>query len=186
LLCWRIIQQPESLVAQVLRDKYFPNSTFLQASLGRNPSYAWRSIFKAKAIIEKGMLWRVGNGETIKIWGDKWLPSSGSSLVQSFPMGMNLDTRVSFLIDQQVGGWNYSLVQNLFDEGEAEQILSIALSPLHGPDRIIWGGTKNGIFIVCSAYHLEVQRRRQEDGCVHLNEQFQNSGSGCGVCKPRA
>jgi hypothetical protein len=79
-------------------------------------------------------------------------------------MGMNLDTRVSFLIDQQVGGWNYSLVQNLFDEGEAEQILSIALSPLHGPDRIIWGGTKNGIFIVCSAYHLEVQRRRQEEG----------------------
>jgi hypothetical protein len=78
---WRIIQQSESLVAQVLRDKYFPNSTLLQASLGRNPSYAWRSIFKAKAIIEKGMLWRVGNGETIKIWGDRWLPNSGSSLV---------------------------------------------------------------------------------------------------------
>ncbi|XP_062164873.1 uncharacterized protein LOC133871438 [Alnus glutinosa] len=79
-------------------------------------------------------------------------------------MGMDPDTRVSFLIDQQVGGWNYVLVQNLFVEREAEQILSIALSPLCRPDRITWGGTKNGTFTVRSAYHLEMQRRRQEEG----------------------
>jgi hypothetical protein len=101
---WRILQHPESLVAQVMRAKYFPDTAFMQASLGRNPSYAWRSIFKAKDLIEKGMLWRVGNGETIKIWGDRWLPNFGPSRVQSPTLGMDPDTRVSFLIDQQ-GGW---------------------------------------------------------------------------------
>ena len=36
---WRISQDIDSLAHQVLKDKYFPDSTFLEAQLGKNPSY---------------------------------------------------------------------------------------------------------------------------------------------------
>jgi hypothetical protein len=48
---WRLIQQPDSLVAKVLKEKYFPSCEFLQASVGRNPSCAWCSIFKAREVL---------------------------------------------------------------------------------------------------------------------------------------
>jgi len=37
---WRLIQDPNSLVGTILRDKYFPQSSFQKAKLGHNPSYA--------------------------------------------------------------------------------------------------------------------------------------------------
>lgn len=41
---WRILRFPNSLVSRVLKAKYFPNSSFLEAKLGSGPSYLWRSI----------------------------------------------------------------------------------------------------------------------------------------------
>ena len=55
--------------------KYFPDSSFSQAKLGHNPSFTWRSIRLAQEVVNKGMRWRVGDGHSIKIWSDKWLPS---------------------------------------------------------------------------------------------------------------
>lgn len=42
--------------------KYFAKVPFLQAELGKRPSYAWRSILVAKEIIVRGSRWNVGNG----------------------------------------------------------------------------------------------------------------------------
>jgi len=72
---WRILKYPDSLVARVLRDKYFPQGGFMEARLGNRPLYAWRSIFNARGVLEGGIRWRVGNGEKIRIWKDKWLTS---------------------------------------------------------------------------------------------------------------
>lgn len=40
----------------------------------------------------------------------------------------------------------------------------MVLSPLRHPDKLVWIGTKNGLFLVRSAYHLEMTRRVQEFG----------------------
>jgi hypothetical protein len=37
---WRLIQNPNSLAGQILKAKYFPNNNFLEANLGRQPSFA--------------------------------------------------------------------------------------------------------------------------------------------------
>jgi hypothetical protein len=68
---WRLIQDPNSLLGTILRDKYFLRSSFQKATLGYNPSYVWRSILKALMVLDNGLIWRVGNGEKIRIWGDK-------------------------------------------------------------------------------------------------------------------
>ncbi|XP_045792036.1 uncharacterized mitochondrial protein AtMg00310-like [Trifolium pratense] len=72
---WRILQNEESLLTRCLKGRYFPRSNFLHATLGYNPSYTWRSIFLARLeIIDHAGLWKVGDGQSIKIWEDNWLP----------------------------------------------------------------------------------------------------------------
>ncbi|MCI63366.1 ribonuclease H, partial [Trifolium medium] len=41
---WRIIQDPNSMIAKELKAKYFPNVIAVRAAVGYNPSYTWRSI----------------------------------------------------------------------------------------------------------------------------------------------
>jgi hypothetical protein len=54
----------DSLMARVLKAKYYPREDFLSAKLGRRPSYAWRSIFNAKGCFGGGI--GLAGGE----WGE--------------------------------------------------------------------------------------------------------------------
>jgi hypothetical protein len=36
--------------------------------------YTWRSILKAIDLLNKGVIWRVGDGGNIRVWDDPWLP----------------------------------------------------------------------------------------------------------------
>lgn len=67
---WRIIMNPESLLAQVYKARYFPNGSFLNATLGTRPWATWRSIWTARTYLERGLRYRVGNGNRISIWAD--------------------------------------------------------------------------------------------------------------------
>ncbi|XP_024036940.1 uncharacterized mitochondrial protein AtMg00310-like [Citrus sinensis] len=71
---WRIQQCPDSLVARVLQAKYFQSKNFLDAKLGSNPSYIWRSILWRRKIICSGSKWRVGNDQKIHIHKANWIP----------------------------------------------------------------------------------------------------------------
>jgi hypothetical protein len=128
------------------------------------PSYAWRSVCQARKVLEDGLLWRVGNGESIKIWSDKWLSSSFSHKVHTPIRGLDGNARVSDIIDSGTGWWNISLIRSIFDPGEADLICGIPLSPLRNLDKLIWQGTSHGFFIVKSAYHAEKQRRSSAEG----------------------
>lgn len=41
---WRLLQNPTSLAARIIRAKYYPSKTVLEAKLGNRPSFALRSI----------------------------------------------------------------------------------------------------------------------------------------------
>lgn len=47
---WRIMKDPDSLLASLLKARYYPNPSFLDAKLGHNPSYTW-SILCAKPVL---------------------------------------------------------------------------------------------------------------------------------------
>ncbi|CAM8945360.1 unnamed protein product [Rhodiola kirilowii] len=60
---WRIMSEPDLMVSKVLKAKYFPDSTLLEASSGSRPSYAWRGIMEAMGIIRHGAEWDAGEGK---------------------------------------------------------------------------------------------------------------------------
>lgn len=94
----RILQQPQSLVARVFKAKYFATSDFMIATLRNQPSYAWRSIFVAREVLHLGLRWHIGDGKSVHIWRDPWLPTKGSFMVRSIPQGSYPVESVSNLI----------------------------------------------------------------------------------------
>lgn len=62
---WRLISNPESLTAQVLKARYFKHQDIMEASLGSNPYYIWMSLMWSRELLNKGIQWRVCNGEKV-------------------------------------------------------------------------------------------------------------------------
>lgn len=52
---WRILQNPNCLMATILKARYFPDSTILTARVKTKASYAWKSLMFGKELLNKGM-----------------------------------------------------------------------------------------------------------------------------------
>jgi len=68
---------------KVFSAKYFPNGNILKALVHPKCFYAWRSILQAREVIEKGAIWRVGNGQLIDVWQHRWLPEPNNNKIIS-------------------------------------------------------------------------------------------------------
>jgi ribonuclease HI len=168
---WRLLQQPNSLVAQIFKEKYYPNGSFLDSNLGRQPSYAWRSIYNAKSLLAEGLLWRVGDGDSVKVWTDRWLPTPGSHKVQSPVHILLADASVSALLDLETNWWKTDLIFNIFSVDEAKAICSMPVCPRTRQDKLVWMGTKQGNFTVSSAYHMGKENGLKEEGsCSNVHQ----------------
>ena len=71
---WRLIDRPTSLCARVLKAKYFPNGQLLDTAFPTNQSPTWKAIVHGLELVKKGVIWRIGSGEQIRIWRDPWIP----------------------------------------------------------------------------------------------------------------
>ena len=72
---WRLLQEDESLLYKCFKARYFPRSNFLEASESLDCSFVWRSIMAAPHILKNGCCWRVGNGYSIRVHEDRWIPN---------------------------------------------------------------------------------------------------------------
>ena len=59
---WRLHMDRTSLFFRVFSAKFFPSGLVFDAKSSKG-SFAWQSILKARIVIEKGMLWRIGDGK---------------------------------------------------------------------------------------------------------------------------
>jgi len=158
---WRLIMEPNLLCAQVLRAKYFQNGDPLTASEKPGISYTWRSILRGLQALKKGLIWRVGDGSSINIWSDAWIPN-GVLRRPVTPRGRIVYNKVSDLIDPHSGTWDEELIKEIFWEEDVKHILSIPIK--HGrEDTLAWHFDNKGIFSVKSAYHvLEDAKERDQ------------------------
>ncbi|KAL5567359.1 hypothetical protein UlMin_030523 [Ulmus minor] len=130
---WRITQKPHSLVAQVLKARYFPCSSIWEAEALSSASYVWKSILWGRNLVAHGMRWRVGNGSQISVYNSRWIPQ-----------------------------WNAPLVSQLFLDFEAKLILALprpalGCSMADKQDSYCWHYDAKGLYSVKSAYRLGME-----------------------------
>jgi hypothetical protein len=154
---WRLLIAPDSLCAQVLKAKYYPQTSILDAQTMGGMSYSFRSILKGVDLLKKGIIWRVGDGSTVNIWTDNWL-ARDDALKPITPRYQSLLTKVAELINPITGQWDEALVRDTFMRIDAEVILA---TPIRDDfeDFAAWHYDSKGLFTVKSAYKLYVQMR---------------------------
>ncbi|KAK9985868.1 hypothetical protein SO802_030819 [Lithocarpus litseifolius] len=150
---WRLQMQHNSLAYRVLKAKYFPNCDFIHAPLGTNLSFTWRSIRAAEELVKFGLRWRIGNGDSVRVWEDKWLPTATTYKVSSPRLFLDPDTWVGELINKEEACWKTEAINSLSLPHEAEVIRGIPISSRLPEDKQIWALDSKGIFTVKSAYY---------------------------------
>ena len=125
---WRMMNNHDLLCYRGFKARFFPNGSILDAKDSTLGSYAWKSILSARNVIKKGAVWCIGDGQSICIRKDKWLPNKAyrkcSSPIPSIPP----DAKVSSLVDANTGNWKDNQINQSFLSYEARLILSIPLS----------------------------------------------------------
>ena len=70
---WSLLHDPNSLLAHLLKAKYYANNTILIGGIGHHLSYTWKGLWEAKLVIIKGSRWMIGDGNSVDIWSDCWI-----------------------------------------------------------------------------------------------------------------
>ena len=145
--CWRLIQNPDSLCAQVLRAKYYPDGDILKVGPKKGSSYTWQSIVAGIQTFKRGCIWRVGSGAQIDIQHDPWIPSSVTRKVIT-NRGATILSKVDELINPYTGQWDEDLIRDVFSPVDVHRILQIPLNYHLTKDFVAWNYTRSGTFSV--------------------------------------
>nr|XP_028964583.1 uncharacterized protein LOC114827108 [Malus domestica] len=83
--CWRLLTEPNSLWARVIKARYFSHCSFWEAKKGARASWAWSSLLSGRELLASGSHWQIMGGEEVRVWVDRWLPSLPSG--HPMPLG---------------------------------------------------------------------------------------------------
>ena len=131
-------------------------------------------MLAALPILKSGHCWRVGNGYSIRVQGDKWIPNFPSHRLLHLPNENVEGWVVADLIDHELHEWRIDVVKALFHEEEADAICKIPLSRRSVVDSITWLHNKNGKFIVKLAYRVAQQVLKVGKGAESSNGGYGN------------
>jgi hypothetical protein len=90
----------------------------------------WRSVLRGIELLKKGIIWRIGDGRSVHICNDPWIPR-GTTRRPCSNRGSHLIHRVNELIDPVTGLWNIELVKQTFHP-EDVQIILCSTCPRYG------------------------------------------------------
>ena len=134
---WRIINTPNSLIARLLKARYFKYGTFLCAKLGRNPSLVWRSIWSAQQILQQECRWRIGEGDNINLWIDSWLREAENFKLETSRPYSLATLKIEDLWIPNQKEWDVELLGQIVTERDANVIASIPLNLYNPVDELI-------------------------------------------------
>lgn len=148
---WRLLTSENSLVGRVFKPKYYPESNFLSTTLGRNPSYVWRSILESQMLLKWGARWRVGDGRNIEVLDQPWLSNEHNPYVTIQNDALR-GVMVYNLFKTNGRECDEDIIDDLFGERDIREIYSLVLNKNQYEDTIYWLFEQNGYYSVKSAY----------------------------------
>ncbi|KAL0289256.1 UNVERIFIED_CONTAM: hypothetical protein Sangu_2621700 [Sesamum angustifolium] len=147
---WRIFKNPNLLLSRILKARYFSRGELFDAQVGYNVSYTWRNILEARPILEDGIRWRIGDGRSVQVWDDKWIPRPTMFQPITLKNGLCPGLRVADLIDEATYSCKTKQIDNLFWHDDAAVIKAIPIGHFSSPDTQLEFPTKSKFsFGVC-------------------------------------
>lgn len=64
---WKLLNEPDSLLAKVYKGRYYSAKDFIDCGKGFRPSYVWRSILYGRDLLKRGLIMSVGDGMKTKV-----------------------------------------------------------------------------------------------------------------------
>ncbi|XP_074361975.1 uncharacterized protein LOC141702168 [Apium graveolens] len=132
--------------------RYYPKTDFLNATLGNNPSYVWRSILETQDLLKSECRRRIGNGEDTRIWQIPWFPSLQNGYLTIARYTELEQATVLSLITEDGSEWDGEILKDLFNELERELIQQIPILIRCKDDNWYWILEDRGDFSVKSGY----------------------------------
>ncbi|XP_048623890.1 uncharacterized protein LOC125592615 [Brassica napus] len=159
----RLVQYPDSLVARVLRGRYYRMTSPLRATSTSSPSYVWTSISAARKLLLLGIRQKIHSGYDVRVWEDPWIPTTPARPARPIAPVMNLNMRVSDIINQESKEWDVGLLDDYVHPDDIPLIRSMAISSTHRRDTFCWNYTRNGQYTVKSGYWVAQNLLKQEE-----------------------
>ena len=119
----------------------------MDAEVGSNPSYVWRSLLATRDLIKEGSKWQVGDGRHIEVSTPKWLTHKPIFLGEVQPNLLEKD-----LIHNATRQWDRDKMFHLFAHKTRMEILQMPLSRLSSRDKLVWKENRSQSFSVKTTY----------------------------------
>lgn len=73
-LGWGMVQNKDAFWARFLRHMYkCGNDIIPRINENGTASHLWKGIADNRKHVERGLNWRIGNGQTVRFWEDEWV-----------------------------------------------------------------------------------------------------------------
>lgn len=154
---WRLHLYPNSLLARTLSARYYPKTSIWESKVDFNPSYALRSIWDTRPVINLGVRWRVGDGRSINIWSDAWLGGMGSGKIISPPHFLDREPTVASILDKDQCCCQLDRISEIFLQVDVDRITQVPINSTNSPDERVWAASEDGCFRVRDAYSLALK-----------------------------
>ncbi|KAL0008254.1 hypothetical protein SO802_009756 [Lithocarpus litseifolius] len=100
------------------------------------------------------MRWRIGDGKSINVYNDNWLPGKRSAKVLSPHAGALEGAQDAALINSDTRTWDQNVLQQHFLSFEVSHIKAIPLCWIDQEDCLIWPACMDGDYSVKMGYQL--------------------------------
>ena len=118
---WKLIQNPNSLLARTLKSKFYPNCSLQEITTKPHHPWFWRSILNLGNVLLKDGKWLIGRGQNISLTDQYWFKSNFDSLSR---FGLQNGT-VADLLDQSSYSGNFDLIRAIYSHAQWSDIMAI-------------------------------------------------------------
>lgn len=113
-------------MARIIKAKYYPDRSLLEAGLGSNSSYTWHSIIWGRDLPVKGLRWKIGCGNLVRVSSGPWLPRPSQFRPITIPSAEFTDLNVTDLMSPS--RWNGEKIDKVFWPLDRDLVRGIPLS----------------------------------------------------------
>jgi hypothetical protein len=121
---WRLIQNPNSLAARLMKAIYYPRGNLIDTVFRAQASPVWHGIEHGLELLKEGVVWRIGDGKSIRTWRDNWIPRNHALKAQPTRIP-DRHRRVYQLVNSVDSSWKVQIICRNFQPHDADLILQL-------------------------------------------------------------